>query len=238
MHEQYHLRCKENGLTCKTWSYTMSAMSPPQNILATIEEFDKQQFHKYIIDLVDSRLLARLIVDEVHLAMTHASFHDVMDTLTWLGAIGIQILLMSGTVPPSLEVLLFKKFGLMNYIICEEKTSRPNICYSIIMVSDIYEELQLRFKQLGTMSGSQKAVIYCQSKEAAATTSRCLGIPHCDRMMSRSEINEVLTKLRMGAVKAVVCTTVLSVALNVSDLKYVFHLDYPYDMLSYIQESG
>jgi hypothetical protein len=32
----------------------------------------------------------------------------------------------------------------------------------------------------------------------------------------------------MGAVKAVVCMTVLSVTLDVSDLKYVFHLDYPY----------
>jgi hypothetical protein len=56
--------------------------------------------------------------------------------------------------------------------------------------------------------------------------------------MTKNEINAELDKLRTGEVSALACTSVLGVALDVQDIKYIFHLDYPYDIISYIQESG
>jgi hypothetical protein len=234
MHEQYLGRCADHQMTCETWSYVTSVTNPPRNILATIEEFEKEVFHEFMTRLVDLCLLARLIVDEAHLAVTHQEFREVMGTLAWVGAMGVQIILMSASMGPSLEGLLFKKFGIRHYVVCREQTCRANICYSVTVARDIDAELQRLFGQIG----EEKSVIYCRSKETARATAERLRIPHCDGLTNRTDTNAILKSLRTGAVKAIACTTVLGVALDVPDIKYIFHLDYPYDMISYIQESG
>jgi superfamily II DNA helicase RecQ len=125
-----------------------------------------------MISLFEYRLLGRVIVDEAHLAMTHQAFRDIMKMLKWLSAMGVQIVLMSASVRPSLEGLLFEKFGITNYVICRERTSRPNICYSVVSAVDIEQELETHFQQVMSCQGSHQAVIYGRSREVAKATGK------------------------------------------------------------------
>jgi hypothetical protein len=133
---------------------------------------------------------------------------------------------------------LFDKFGITQYVVCREKTTRPNISYNVIRSPHPHQTLNALVSQCLAQPSSDKAIIYCRSREETETTAKRLGLPSCHGLMESSEINAVLDLLRTGQVRAVVSTTVLGASLDLWDLKWVFHLDHPYDMISYIQESG
>ncbi|KIM77587.1 hypothetical protein PILCRDRAFT_12000 [Piloderma croceum F 1598] len=211
---------------------------PPSHILVTIEKTDSHLFHDFMSRLVGIRNLARTVIDEAHFALTHDSFRSIMHTLAWLGSINCQIILLSATVGPSLVEALFENFGITQYVVCREKTTRPNISYNVIRSPHPHQTLDVLVCKCLAQPGSDKAIIYCRSREETETTAKRLGLPSCHGSMQSSEINAVLDLLRTGQIRAMVSTTVLGASLDLWDLKWVFHLDYPYDMISYIQESG
>jgi Helicase conserved C-terminal domain len=238
MHEQYHLRCESHSMTCETWTRITSPDHPPLHILVTIEHTDSHRFHDFMSRLVAIRNLARVVVDEAHFALTHDSFRSIMSTLAWLGSVNCQIVLLSATVGPSLVEALFETFGITQYVICRQKTTRPNISYNVIRSPHPHQTLDSLVRKCLAPPGSDKAIVYCRSREETESTAKRLDLPFCHGSMPLSEINTVLNLLRTGQARAVVCTTVLGAALDLWELKWVFHLDHPYDMISYIQESG
>lgn len=225
-------------MTCETWSRQTSVADPPQHILVTIEHFDTNAFHQFIMALVYGRRISRLAIDEAHLALTHDSFRDIMDTLHWLGSVGVQIVLLSATVGPSLVKDVFDKFGITQYVVCREKTHRPNISFNVIRTSNCAATLDQMVTRVLQESTAGKALVFCRSKEEAEATATRLGVPFCHGLMTKEEIDQVLEPFRAGEVRCVVGTTVLGVCLDLPDVRWVFHLYYPYDMISYIQEAG
>lgn len=238
MHEQYLSRCQYHSMTCETWTRATSPDSPPHHILVTIEHAESVPLRQFVDRIVSCRRLSLVVVDEAHLALTHDSFRAVMDTLKWLGSIQCQILLLSATIGPSLVEELFAKFGITQYVVCRERTSRPTVSYNVIRSPTPTGTLDAKFVAAMAQPGSHKALIFCRSREDAVSTGGRLGLSFCHGHMAKSEINAILEQLRTGKVRAIVSTAVLGVALDIPDLRWVFHLDYPYDMLSYIQESG
>jgi hypothetical protein len=225
-------------MTCETWTSDTSLDYPPCNILVTIEHCDTFIFHEFVSRLVASRRLSRIVIDEPHLALTHDTFRDIMGTLQWLGSMDCQIALLSATVPPSLVEALFAKFGITQYVVCREKTSRPNISFNVIRSYTPRKTLDDKVREVLAKAGTDKAIIFCRSREEAESTAKQLGFPCCHGYMTKEEIEVIVKQLRAGEVRAIVCTTVLGVSLDVEDIAWAFHLDYPYDMMSFIQESG
>jgi len=238
MHEQYLVRCQKNRLSCRTWSPEMSKVAPPLHILVAVESVDSPVFHLYIEKLVSDRRLARIVVDEAHLTLTHDSFRPVMNTLGWAGKQSIQIVLQSATVPPSLETELFQKFDIDIYRVCRTETCRPNISYNVFRSYSVSAKVDDLVRKILSESPVDKVLIYSRSKMEAMATGQRLHIPHCHGEMDQEEIDAVLTQLREGTVRAVACTTVLGAALDIPGIKYVIHQDYPYDVISFSQESG
>ena len=238
MHEQYHIRCRAHAMPCETWSCLTSSDNPPHHILVTIEHTDRLVFHDFVTRLVSSHRLALIVIDEAHLALSHNSFRDIMSTLQWLGSTPCQILLISGSAGPSLVRELFAKFGITHYVICREKTSRPNISYNVIRSPTPADTLHHKVLETLSETDSGKAIIFCRSRHDAQATAECLQVPFCHGHMTKDEINAVLKAFGTPSVHLIISTTVLGVALDIPELQSVFHLDYPYNMLSYIQESG
>src|SRR5262249_49777310 len=142
MREQYVLRCKQHGLSHGVWSLEMmQGRTPPLHILVSVENADLDSFLRYIMKLVADGRIARIIVDEAHLVLLHELFREVMNTLHWAGAQGVQIVLLSATVPPSLEGELFNKFGVKVYTVCRTRTSRPNLSYNVIRADSVVDKL-------------------------------------------------------------------------------------------------
>lgn len=238
MHEQYRKRCRDHHMTCETWTWTSSASTPSQNVLVTIEDTDKAALKVYMNVLVATGLIARVIVDEAHLAESHSFFRPIMDLIQWLGSQNIQIILQSASVPISIEADLFRRFGISMYVVCREKTTRNNISYNVIHTDSITDTLDSMCRKVLEESESNKLMVFCRSKSECMSTAERLGLPYCDGGMDQTQVDQVLDDLRSGKVRGVVATILLGVALDVPDVSHVFHEDYPYNMVGFIQESG
>ena len=238
MHEQYRKRSRDHQMTCETWTRNSSASTPCHNVLVTIENTEKAALRSYLNVLVTTGLVARVIVDEAHLAETQGSFRPVLDTVHWLGSQNVQIILQSASVPISIEADLFRRFGISMYVVCREKTTRNNISYNVIHTDSITDTLDSMCRRVLEESESNKLIIFCRSKSECSATAERLGLPYCDGSMTQKEVDDVLGDLRSGKVRGVVATILLGVALDIPDLSHVFHENYPYNMLGYIQEAG
>jgi Superfamily II DNA helicase len=240
MHEQYLHRCKISNLTCQTWSRETSVQTPPRNILVTIEHTDSKAFHNFAITLLLTRMLARIIVDEPHLILSHEKFRPIMHTLKWLGQQNTQVALTTATLPPSLEQDLFKAVGITTATVCRSKTSRPNISFNVVRctMSTLDNTLVAEYHKFLHKPGAKQALVFCLSKADVERVSGLLGVPYCHSEMTEEQVDTLLARFRRGDFKAIVTTSLLGVALDVADVTDVFHLDYPRDILSFAQEVG
>jgi superfamily II DNA helicase RecQ len=240
MHEQYRTRSIQYQMKCEMWCTATSVTNPPTILLVTIETTQSANFHKYMQQLSMSDRLARIIVDEAHLALTHDSFRSVMGTLQWLGSRSIQIVLQTATLPPSLEADLFNVFGISTYLVSRSATCRPNISYTIKRCkrADMATTLAAEFTEAMAMSTTNRVMIFCLSKMDAENTAAQLGIPYCHSEMSQDAIDNLLHGFRAGQVRGIASTSLLGVGLDVPGVTHVFHLDYPRDVLSFAQETG
>jgi superfamily II DNA helicase RecQ len=235
MHEQYKLRTSEQRVSCESWTTQLSAKNVPRHILAAVEQSQAPEFQDYVLQLVVLGLLARIIVDELHLILTHASFRSVMDTIQWAGSHNVQIV---GQTAPSLEASAFVKLGITNYVVCRSKTACPNILYNVIHAFDAQSKLKELVQVALDRSPTSFVIVFVRGKPESISLATYLGGIACHSDLIDGEVNEVLQQLRDGSTRIVVSTTILGVSLNVPSISDVIHFGYPWDYLSYTQESG
>jgi superfamily II DNA helicase RecQ len=240
MQQQLERVCRENNATCESWNYNSRANNPPTIILVTVEKTVDPQFHEYVVQLVNENRLARIIVDEAHLAVAHL-FRSIMHTLIWAASRGVQLVLQTATMPPSIEGLIFKAFGVTAYSVVRASTARPNISYNVIRVADdneMYGRCESLIDHILHTQGHGSVLIFCKSRNIAEEFGQRNNIPFCHAKLSKPEIDTILKQLHTGKIRAVIATTLLSVSLNEASVTDVIHLDYPFDALGYIQETG
>lgn len=221
-----------------SWTTNTPSNPPPTNIVATIDSTAQAAFHKYLVHLHTHGLIARIIVDEAHLLLTHHSFRPVMDTLTWLAQQGIQIILQSATVPPFLESRLFSLVGITNYTIVRSPTFRKNISFNVVRAVDPLETLRECYNTARAKWPNSAMIVYCKTTDEVIHVSQYLSAPPCYAAMPIEEIETLLLQLRTGEVKLVVSTSVLGVAVDIPTLTHTFHYLYPYNTISFVQEVG
>jgi superfamily II DNA helicase RecQ len=218
----------------------MSDVHPPQAIIVAIDSTSWEVFQDFMRKLQANNRLARIIVDEAHLALEHESFRPVMGLLKWIGGLGVQIVLQTATLPPTQEQALLNIFGITMCHVSHTETPRPNISYNVVRaaganldtaVSEAYQ------KAIG-YSETNRVLIFCRSKADARHTTQMLNIPHCDADMSQDEINALLGSFWNGSQRAISSTSILGVGLDIQHMTHVIHRDYPANVVSFVQEVG
>ncbi len=116
MHIQYRHAAGTFSVEAESWTAEMSALVPPTLVLATIDQATNPLFIRYIKALIKNRRIARIVIDEVHLILIHADFQPVMKLLQWLASLPVPIVVMTATLPPSLEVPMLKAIGITSAI--------------------------------------------------------------------------------------------------------------------------
>lgn len=214
----------------------MRAQDVQDNLIVPVEATESAELLPFLAALVAQGRLSRIIVDEAHLILAHHHFRDIMNTLTWVGKVGVPVVVQSATIPPSILPHLFAKLGITQYRTCREATPRPNISYRF--VTDPFPRRELKHIYDRHMSAHGKMLIFCNDKVTAKDIATSFGIDFVDGTHSSDEIELTLSKLRDGTRRAVACTTVLGVALDVADVNLVVHLGCPYNALGFSQETG
>ena len=240
LQEQYHFRCNKHSIPCTVWSPSTSDVHPPSAIIVAIDSTNWEVFQVFVQKLYTNGRLARIIVDEAHLTLTHAEFRPIMGMLKWLGGLGVQIVLPTATLPPSLQQDLLDVFGITSCYISRTTTPRRNISYAVIRSKDTNLDRNIceQYQKAIEFSETNRILIFCRSKADTRHTGEILNIPHCDAEMSQEAIDSLLRRFRKGEFRAISCTSILGVGLDIPCLTHIIHRDYPADAVSYVQEVG
>lgn len=214
MHIQYEQCAQEFGVNVEHWTPKTSMLAPPTLILATI--------------------------DEAHLTPLHSDFRPVMSLLQWIASIPVQILLMTATLPPSLEEPLFQVVGLTSVTVIRALTPCPNISFRVVRAPfDIEATVQDQFSQAMSSSKTSRLLIFCLTVREVQCYADLLDVPACHSYLGYEQLNNILDEFRNNdRVRALATTSILGVGLNVPSVTHTIHVEFPRNVLSFIQEAG
>ncbi|KDR69489.1 hypothetical protein GALMADRAFT_1352513 [Galerina marginata CBS 339.88] len=215
----------------------------------------------YLAKLTDRFSVLRLIFDESQIPMISTDYRKVMSLLDQLRLIPMQIVLLTGTCPPSYEPRMMEIFGLQSpsTVIIRGRTDRPELQYirrkTCTTVKKALQELDPiveNYKRLANASARAMVFVpYLTTGSSAAKHLECDfyhsqhdddGPGHNNYLKHLKEKEETYNNWYNGR-KAngtqsdiIVATTALSAGNDYPSVRLVVHFNTPTDMISYVQE--
>jgi hypothetical protein len=216
---------------------------------------------EFLAMLTDRYDVARLIFDESHIPMISTDYRKVMTILDQLRIIPMQIVLLTGTCPPSSEARMMELFGLepATTVIFRGRTDRPELQYIRKMpcttmdqaLKQLHNTIAVHKYTTDTSARSMVFVPYLDTGRVAAQYLKC-DFYHSQPTDQDPNHNDYLQQIKLkedmythwykGARPdgtrddIIVATTALSAGNDYPSVRLVAHLNTPIEMSSYVQE--
>ncbi|RYO26416.1 hypothetical protein AA0113_g12493 [Alternaria arborescens] len=237
-------RCKELGISCAEWE----SRRPPDAaaiVFVTPESAVGEAFATFLNRLRATRQLDRIVIDECHIVLNRRyTFRKQMQQLGRLAAAETQMGLLTATLPPTEENELYRR---MHYErgqvkMFRQPTTRTNVAYQTIKISrsakkkDVESMVVKAVRQRMRKYRTGKLIVYGNSKpkvKALAEQLDCHAY-HADAVGKAS----ILADFMAGKQRVIVATSALGMGVDIPDVRCIIHIDWPFTMLDYAQESG
>ncbi|KAL1640735.1 hypothetical protein SLS61_010230 [Didymella pomorum] len=237
-------RCKELGISCAEWE----SRRPPDAaaiVFVTPESAVGEAFATFLNRLRATRQLDRIVIDECHIVLNRRyTFRKQMQQLGRLAAAETQMVLLTATLPPTEEDELYRR---MHYErgqvkMFRQPTTRTNVAYQTIKISrsakkkDVESMVVKTVRQKMRKYRTGKLIVYGNSKpkvKALAEQLDCHAY-HADAVGKAS----MLADFMAGKQRVIVATSALGMGVDIPDVRCIIHIDWPFTMLDYAQESG
>jgi superfamily II DNA/RNA helicase len=212
------------------------------------------QFLSYAALLARQGVLRRVVVDECHIAITADSWRTALRKLKDIRLLPCHHLLLTATLPPSLEGQLRKTMLMPGATVLRaETTQRLSVCYTVMQCQQ-YAELQAMAVRLAhtlmdearclpcpplllqEMESAAKGIIYCRSKALCNELAGTLGCPVYYSSMEASCVEVLETWRQSGGL--IVSTSALGVGVDIPRVLFTLHVERPWGMIDFVQESG
>jgi len=189
--------------------------------------------------LCSKGLLRRVVVDECHLIVTSSDWRPKLALLKNLRLLPCPIVLLTATLPPVQEGKLAASMLLPCATYIRASTVRPDTRYYVSWcepgraLETALAAGQQRQRQL--LSGREKGVVYCRSRQQCEELAKALGCGHYHAGdVDRAE--QLGQWLQDGGL--IVATSALGTGIDVAGIVYVLHVGMPWSMIDFAQESG
>jgi superfamily II DNA helicase RecQ len=238
-------RCDKLIIPCAKWD----GRRPPywaSIVLVTPESAVSPAFGRFIDEKRMAQQLDRIVIDECHVLLesTETWRPDIL-RLTEMTEKNTQVVYLTATLPPTLQPAFLQVAGLREetLTICrEERTTRPNIAYSVVD----YARGTLDTTLLAMIAEKRKVfgeeaqiIIYCPTVRETKRLSKCLGCASFYREMGSEDEKTVRVRaFASGAVKLCTATSMLGLGLDAPGLRVVIHTAMSLQLRQYVQESG
>jgi len=175
--------------------------------------------------------------DECHIAITDTSYQERLRELWRLRYLDCPFTGLTATLMVELEEVLRERLSIDNAIIFRRSTARRTIRYQVIdskeeapsvVATQIVQGLQL--------PKGKRGVIYVQSYTTGAIISKALDCPFYKARVD--DKGAVLQEWMHRGGGWIVATGALGTGINIEGIIYVIHVDWPYGLTSFVQQSG
>jgi superfamily II DNA helicase RecQ len=237
-------RCKKLRISCVEWE----SCRPPDAaavVLVTPESAVGQAFATFMNRLKATRQLDRIVIDECHIVLNRQyTFRKQMQQLGRQVAAETQIVMLTATLPPSEEGELFRRmhFDPEQVKMFRAPTARTNVAYGVAKVGMEAKKQEVEAIVLAMVQRklrkykAGKVVVYSNSVPKVKALADKL---HCQAYYHNATGKaSMLESFMAGRQRIIVSTSALGMGVDVPDIRCIIHIDWPFSVLDYAQESG
>jgi superfamily II DNA helicase RecQ len=236
-------RCHKMGIDCVEWDPNQ----PPDNaelVLATPEAAVLTLFRQFVGRVHAAGRLDRLVIDECHTIITNQQFRPAFSYLDIYVEQRVQLVLLTATLPPILEIELLQRMRLdpdkTHVFRTPTRRTRQRFSVKHINLDRMTEEKRMELAAKAVqeqMARVQpiKAVIYVQDRVRAEQLATRLGYPVYH---AHVEGRAAVLQQCMASSSHFVTTSALAEGVHDPVIDMVLHVGAPASLTRYVQESG
>jgi superfamily II DNA helicase RecQ len=251
-------RCQKLKISCAEWK----SDRVPGDVSIVFVTPESAMTKRFLDFLESRRVMAkvdRIVVDECHTIMEGSlTFRPKLRELGTLALVGLQMVYLTATLPPADEATFFSMVNARreDVVMIRAKTTRHNVAYSVRSVTAttakeaiaaVVEEARVTIDQkLEEYPWPAKIIVYCQRVEATEDLAGKLGCDAYHREIDTRDGKAERLKFWMSGTKreqygdgrVIVATNALGLGIDVPDIRAVVHVEMPFRMADYAQQSG
>lgn len=214
-------------------------------ILTTINQSQTPHWSRYIKSVhARGRKVEMFVIDEAHAPLTNANFRRELSLAWRVRILPVPLLLLSATIPPSLETTVGSLWGLTDPpTVIRESTDRPELQYNVIakdehhwiqQIKDIVAQETLYF------CNEDRILIFVTDKSVGHLLAKALQCQmyHGGDGLTREQRDEIYTAWLDGTYRVLIGTEALSAGHDNPHVRLLFHVNTPKGLIMYVQEVG
>jgi len=230
-------RASGSGIQCREWQGEGSFPVLPQLIVVSADRAVEGGFLHFAKGLELHGELSHVFFDECHVAFTDTSYRQRLRELYQLRYLDCPFICLTATLMVQLEPVLRANLLIPQAELFRRGTMRRTIRYT---VQDSKErppsEVATQLVRSLPLPPGKRGVIYVRSYQTGAVISSAL---QCPFYKARAEgKGELLAEWVSGEGGWIVATGALGTGINIAGIIYVVHVDRPYGLTSFMQQSG
>jgi ATP-dependent DNA helicase RecQ len=231
------VRGQAAGLQCEEWLDENSGHELQQLVVVSADRAVQGRFLHYAKGLELSGQLAHVFFDECHVAFTDTSYRERLRELYALRYLECPFTGLTATLMVALEDVLRERLSIPNAVIFRRSTMRRTIRYQVVdSANEAPSVVASRFVQQLQLASQKRGVVYVRSYTTGKVMSEAL---NCAFYKAKADDKgEVLQEWIKGGGGWIVATGALGTGINIEGIVYVVHVDRPYGLTSFIQQSG
>ena len=229
-------RFRQAGIECVEWR--SGEVNPSTVVVVSADVAASWSFLSYAQLLCRDGWLRRVFIDECHLTFTASGWRPKLAQLRQLRALACPMILLTATLPPLLEFELMESLVVRNARFIRASTVRPHHRYMVQRCRGgaLHEQVVglCRRREEG-LAREAKAVVYCRTRAMCEGVAEALGCEHYHA--GAVDRTERLAQWK-GRGGFIVTTSALGTGVDVPGIVLVVHVDMPYSMIDFAQETG
>lgn len=234
-------RAKQLGVEAAQWLPGSPGRAPLLIVSADLAVSDRFMAHAH--ELHGQRQLRAVFLDECHVSVTDRSYRPALRALHSLRTLSVPMILLTATLPPSMEGDLAKALSISDWHMRRYSTDRRLTAHSLVQpgksttiqtaVIALAREEMAEF-----LPGQHKGVIYVGRKDLGHQLAEGLGCHMYSADLTADEQAAVLSTWQSDSGRFLVATSALGTGVDVKGVVCIIHAGRPQGLVAYLQQSG
>ena len=236
LHDQL-LRAKRLNISATIYD----SRNPPDSVrlvFTTPETSLIRDFQSYLSRIRTFKQLDRIVIDECHIILNNnLNFRKQLGRLGELIDFKTQLILLTATLPPRYQSDLFNKLYIKesDVKIYRSPSNRVNIRYSVRLEQSNEQILEF-IQRKSNQYINDRLIIYTRTRDIANNLQKRLKwLVYYSNSLQR---DQTLQRFLNSNNSRIIATSSLGLGLDIPNARAIIHIERPYSLLDYAQESG
>jgi len=210
-------------------------------IIVSVDAAQTEQWSQWIAEINQTKKVRRYCFDEGHYPIMDSGFRDALREVYTIRSQMCQLVVFSGTLPPSSQDIIIDEFMLNSPLIFRtSSTNRPELqiikfpqtsripAYDLVV--SVWKHHSPHF------SKQDRALVYVPFIDFGRELAKKLGCEFYNSKDTDKAKNQIYFKWRTGVHRIMVSTSAFSCGNDYAHIPLVIHAGTPRTMMGYIQE--